>query len=250
MKNGFVYLGELRMILIQEVVDLEGHDGLKRSFGVEQNWCRGIACAEEQQRGRADIEERVVEEQTYEAYETHGEENAFEAPNDDDAPRQRPDVPREARPHRRSSPPSPSGALARFRRMARMLQSLISCHHVTEGIVAHQVSVDLLQIANEGIDEYSTTRREQRHLHNNLLRRQRIAVQAAATQHLTATHGGIGGDDINDRVVERRIVNESFEIKEALPVASYEGMYYNYFSIGIALLIDTPRDKNITGKCY
>ncbi|KOM53009.1 hypothetical protein LR48_Vigan09g166800 [Vigna angularis] len=80
------------------------------------------------------------------------------------APRQRPDVPREARPHRRSSPPSPSGALARFRRMARMLQSLISCRHVTEGTVAHQVSMDLLQIANEGIDEYSTTRREQRHV--------------------------------------------------------------------------------------
>ncbi|KOM32808.1 hypothetical protein LR48_Vigan01g236400 [Vigna angularis] len=80
------------------------------------------------------------------------------------APRQRPDVPREARSHRRSSPPSPSGALARFRRMARMLQSLISCRHVTEGTVAHQVSVDLLQIANEGIDEYSTTRREQRHV--------------------------------------------------------------------------------------
>ncbi|XP_052735499.1 uncharacterized protein LOC128197484 [Vigna angularis] len=80
------------------------------------------------------------------------------------APRQRPDVPREARPHRRSSPPSPSGALPRFRRMARMLQSLISCRHVTEGTVAHQVSVDLLQIANEGIDEYSTPRREQRHV--------------------------------------------------------------------------------------
>ncbi|XP_052735564.1 protein MAINTENANCE OF MERISTEMS-like [Vigna angularis] len=78
------------------------------------------------------------------------------------APRQRPDVPQEARPHRRSSPPSPSGALARFRRMARMLQSLISCRHVTEGTVAHQVSVDLLQIANEGIDEYSPTRRGQR----------------------------------------------------------------------------------------
>ncbi|XP_052730510.1 protein MAIN-LIKE 1-like [Vigna angularis] len=44
------------------------------------------------------------------------------------APRQLPDVPQEARPHRRSSPPSPSGALARFRRMARMLQSLISCY--------------------------------------------------------------------------------------------------------------------------
>ncbi|XP_052728518.1 protein MAIN-LIKE 1-like [Vigna angularis] len=60
------------------------------------------------------------------------------------APRQCPDVPQEARPHRRSSPPSPSGALARFRRMARMLQSLISCRHVTEGTVAHQVSMDLL----------------------------------------------------------------------------------------------------------
>ncbi|XP_047162330.1 protein MAIN-LIKE 1-like [Vigna umbellata] len=48
------------------------------------------------------------------------------------APRQRPDVPQEARPHRRTSPPSPSGAL---------------------------VSMDLLHIANEGIDEYSPTRR-------------------------------------------------------------------------------------------
>ncbi|XP_052732411.1 protein MAIN-LIKE 1-like [Vigna angularis] len=48
---------------------------------------------------------------------------------------------------------------ARFRRMARMLQSLISCHHVTEDTVAHQVSVDLLQIANEGINEYSPIRR-------------------------------------------------------------------------------------------
>ncbi|XP_052728530.1 protein MAINTENANCE OF MERISTEMS-like [Vigna angularis] len=66
--------------------------------------------------------------------------------------------------HRRPYPPSPSGALARFRRMARMLQSLISCRHVTEGTVAHQVSVDLLQIANEGIDEYSPTRRGQRHM--------------------------------------------------------------------------------------
>ncbi|KOM49908.1 hypothetical protein LR48_Vigan08g073500 [Vigna angularis] len=188
------------------------------------------------------VEERAIEEQTYEAYETHGEENAFEAPNDDDdeeehadvhdiqedvggflgdadvvaidhvwlhfrahvvsnvrhatspsdcvdgyiqwfrrvshpyiiavaddarpalAPRQHPDVPQEARPHHRSSPPSPSGALARFRRMARMLQSLISCRHVTEGTVAHQVSVDLLHIANEGIDEYSPTRRGQRHV--------------------------------------------------------------------------------------
>ncbi|XP_052734039.1 protein MAINTENANCE OF MERISTEMS-like [Vigna angularis] len=80
------------------------------------------------------------------------------------APRQRPDVPHEARPHCRSSPPSPSGALARFRRMARMLQSLISCRHVTEGTIAHQVSVDLLQIANEGIDEYSPTRSGQRHV--------------------------------------------------------------------------------------
>ncbi|KOM25650.1 hypothetical protein LR48_Vigan148s001400 [Vigna angularis] len=66
------------------------------------------------------------------------------------APRQRFDVPQEADP------------IARFRRMARMLQSLISCHHVTEGTIAHQVSVDLLQIANEGIDEYSPTRRGQR----------------------------------------------------------------------------------------
>ncbi|KOM31494.1 hypothetical protein LR48_Vigan01g104900 [Vigna angularis] len=80
------------------------------------------------------------------------------------APRQRPDVPQEAQPHHRSSPPSPSGALARFRQMARMLQSLISCRHVTEDTVAHQVSVDLLQIANEGIDEYSPTRRGQRHV--------------------------------------------------------------------------------------
>ncbi|XP_052727305.1 uncharacterized protein LOC128194905 [Vigna angularis] len=79
-------------------------------------------------------------------------------------PTQRPDVPQEARPHRRSSPPSPSGIVARFRRMTRMLQSLISCRHGTEGTIAHQVSVDLLQIANEGIDEYSPTRRGQRHV--------------------------------------------------------------------------------------
>ncbi|XP_052733869.1 uncharacterized protein LOC128196558 [Vigna angularis] len=37
-------------------------------------------------------EERVVEEQTYEAYETHGEENAFEAPNDDDDEEEHADV--------------------------------------------------------------------------------------------------------------------------------------------------------------
>ncbi|XP_047178342.1 uncharacterized protein LOC124845310 [Vigna umbellata] len=63
------------------------------------------------------------------------------------APTQRPNVPQEARPHCRSSPPSPSGVVARFRRMARMLISLISCRHVIEGTVEHQVSVDLLQIA-------------------------------------------------------------------------------------------------------
>ncbi|WVZ06763.1 hypothetical protein V8G54_020109 [Vigna mungo] len=68
------------------------------------------------------------------------------------APTQRPDVTQEARPHRRSSPPSPSGTLARFRRMARKLQSLILCRHVTEGTDA-----------NDGIDEYSPTRRGQRH---------------------------------------------------------------------------------------
>ncbi|XP_017407713.2 protein MAIN-LIKE 1-like [Vigna angularis] len=38
------------------------------------------------------VEERAVEEQTYEAYETHGEENAFEAPNDDDDEEEHADV--------------------------------------------------------------------------------------------------------------------------------------------------------------
>ncbi|XP_014523043.1 uncharacterized protein LOC106779455 [Vigna radiata var. radiata] len=79
-------------------------------------------------------------------------------------PTQRPDVPQEARRHRRSSPPSPSGALARFRRMTIKLQSLISCRHVTEGTVAHQMAVELLQEANDDIDEYSPTRRGQRHI--------------------------------------------------------------------------------------
>ncbi|KOM43552.1 hypothetical protein LR48_Vigan05g115700 [Vigna angularis] len=79
-------------------------------------------------------------------------------------PTQLPDVPQEAQPHCRSSPPSPFGVVARFRRMTRMLQSLISCRHVTEGTIAHQVLVDLLQIANEGIDEYSPTRKGQRHV--------------------------------------------------------------------------------------
>ncbi|WVZ21388.1 hypothetical protein V8G54_008710 [Vigna mungo] len=73
------------------------------------------------------------------------------------APTQRPDVPQEARPHHRPSSPSPSGALARFKRMAKKIQSLISCRHVTEGTVAHQD-------ANDGIDEYSPTRRGQRHV--------------------------------------------------------------------------------------
>ncbi|WVY89472.1 hypothetical protein V8G54_034986 [Vigna mungo] len=50
---------------------------------------------------------------------------------------QHPDVPQEARPHRRSSPPSPFGALA---------------------------MVELLEDANDGIDEYSPTRRGQRHV--------------------------------------------------------------------------------------
>ncbi|XP_047180040.1 uncharacterized protein LOC124846747 [Vigna umbellata] len=37
-------------------------------------------------------EERAVEEQTYETYETHGEENAFEAPNDNDDEEEHADV--------------------------------------------------------------------------------------------------------------------------------------------------------------
>ncbi|XP_047167765.1 protein MAINTENANCE OF MERISTEMS-like [Vigna umbellata] len=71
-------------------------------------------------------------------------------------PRQRPNVPIVDRLHLHH--------LARFRPMTRMLQFLISCRHVTEGTVSHQVSVDLLQIANEGINEYSSTRRGQRHV--------------------------------------------------------------------------------------
>ncbi|KOM27468.1 hypothetical protein LR48_Vigan416s000200 [Vigna angularis] len=66
---------------------------------LEAVWCGAALGAEETVHLgwrsvdlRHPVEERAVEEQTYEAYETHGEENAFEAPNDDDDEEEHADV--------------------------------------------------------------------------------------------------------------------------------------------------------------